>query len=372
MNIIIDLTVIRNKKQITGIERVAIESTKQLLTYLKNKSYKVFILCSKMGFEIAKDELTNIKDFEKLIFKKSPFFNRIATDQIWLPLIINKLKPKFVYFTTLGVPLFNRYPFYFIIHDAVAWAMPETTSKGMKLYYKPLIAFAVKKKNLKKIFTVSHFSKKEIIKYLHVDNEKIAVNYLGVKKIPVTEIKLVTNVSNKGCMDYIVTLGTLEPRKNLQNLINAFAILKSRYNYKGKLVVIGRKGWSGDLNIQDENNGNIVFTGFLEEKKMLDVLKKAKVYVFPSLYEGFGLPLIEAMALGVPIASSNQASLPEIGGNACLYFDPYKPEDMAEKINELLNSDSKREELKKKGFEIVKKYTWDAHRKTLISTMFEE
>ncbi|MFP5108567.1 glycosyltransferase family 4 protein [Neobacillus sp. C211] len=379
MKLVIDLTIIKNINQITGIERVALESSKYVIEKLASfEENSLHIICSKKGSMYIKREFQNHISKKNIKFYSSPYTNRIFTDQLWLPFIIDTIKPDNVYYTTLGIPIINKYPFCFIIHDAVAWAIPDTISKGMKYYYRPLLERAVKNRMVKKVITVSNFSKKEIVNYLKVDESKIVVNHLGVSnKFNFSnrmkdEVQISRNPIINTSKDYIITIGTLEPRKNLQRLIEAFRILKQEYGYSGSLMIVGREGWLNSLVIHEDIKDYVIFTGYVKDIDLYTLLKKAQVYVFPSLYEGFGLPLVEAMQLGIPIASSNSGSLPEVGQSACEYFDPYDIDDMAAKINIILSVNGKKEEYSKMGLTIAKNYTWEKHGKRLLNAILGE
>jgi glycosyltransferase involved in cell wall biosynthesis len=368
---VLDLTIIKSKFKITGIERVALESIRHILKIASSKQlgFKFYILCSKEGKELIENELSEYIFFHNISLYRSPVMNRLITDQIWMPIAIRKIAPDLVFYTTLGIPIINNYPYFIIIHDAVPWALPNTVSKGMKYYYKPLLQHSINNKLLKRIMTVSEFSKCEIIKYLSVDKSKIFVNYLGTTDFSTdTTLKDSKQVLKDYGIDskYIITIGTLEPRKNIQGLIKAFCILKQKYKFEGKLVIVGRKGWLNSLEITEEIKTEIVLTGYVSDEELRALLINSNAFIFPSFYEGFGLPLIEAMSLGVPIASSNRASLPEIGGDLCEYFNPENIEDMALKINKVLNktiSEFDIHLLKKRA----KKFTWEKHSENIIN-----
>ncbi|MGM0838448.1 MAG: glycosyltransferase family 4 protein [Bacillota bacterium] len=353
MKIVLDLTIVNNPSKITGVERVAIESVRELLNIGENINYSV--LCSKKGHSYIVKEL-GLSENKKIKVYKSFTNNRVLTDQVWIPMIINKIKPSLIYYTTLGIPIINKYPFIMIIHDAVAWKLPKTISKGMKYYYKPLIEHASQKKTCRKIITVSEFSKKEIINTLKIKPSKIMVNYLGVTPKIVAYRKKLNQSESKD--DYIITIGTLEPRKNIQGLIEAFCLLKSHYNYNGKLLIVGREGWIDSLNVNHKIIQDVVFTGFVTDEELTKLIMNAKVYVFPSLYEGFGLPLLEAMYLGTPTTCSNVASLPEIGGESACYFNPEDSADIAKTINDVLTNETRRKEMIRSGYDRADLFKW--------------
>lgn len=180
----------------------------------------------------------------------------------------------------------------------------------------------------KKIVTVSEFSKRRIISVLNKSPNFIQVIYNGISD-SFTNFRF-ENVQNKKSIKkynlpskYILCLSTLEPRKNLRLLVKAFNDLIIEKRIQIDLVLAGRKGWAMDdlLNgISEEAKKRIHFTGFISEESLPYVYKNASVFVFPSTYEGFGIPPIEAMSIGIPVITSDSSSLPEILGNAAFYF----------------------------------------------------
>ncbi len=162
--------------------------------------------------------------------------------------------------------------------------------------------------------------------------------------------------------NFILAVGTLEPRKNFATLIKGFVTFKKRHpDYK--LVIVGKKGWKfkdieasvEEYNMKDE----IIFPGYIKEDELHKLYKLAKVFVFPSLYEGFGIPPLEAMASGCPVVSSNVASLPEVIGDAGLLIDPKNAYKMAEAVSDLIDNDHVRSTMIERGFAQVEKFRWE-------------
>lgn len=167
-------------------------------------------------------------------------------------------------------------------------------------------------------------------------------------------------------------LGTLEPRKNLPTLLQAFAYLRQRkaIDPAWRLVLAGTRGWREDsifrtiksLKLEDA----VCLPGFIAEPDLPDVYRGAALFVFPSLYEGFGLPVVEAMGSGVPVITSNTSSLPEVAGDAALLIDPHDVDSLAEAMQQLLHDEDLRAHLREKGFKKVQKFSWEvAARRTL-------
>ncbi|MBI4004923.1 glycosyltransferase family 4 protein, partial [Candidatus Roizmanbacteria bacterium] len=161
---------------------------------------------------------------------------------------------------------------------------------------------------------------------------------------------------------YLLYVGTLQPRKNILTLIDAFHKLwKQIQTYK--LVIVGKKGWLyeeiftkvQELNLQEQ----VVFTDYLPDDQLVALYKNAFCFILPSLYEGFGIPVLEAMSFSCPVITSFASSLPEIGGDACLYFDPHSSDDLVEKIQRLRDDTALRKDLIKKGRERIKQFSWE-------------
>lgn len=172
--------------------------------------------------------------------------------------------------------------------------------------------------------------------------------------------------------EYILCVGTIEPRKNIPVLLKAFRLLREKYRFHLKLILAGEKGWgyedilkmSHQLGIQDD----VIFTGYIDEKTILYLYNYATAVVYPSIYEGFGLPVIEAMSCGVPVLISDIPSLREISGDAAIVFNPSDHEELAHKIEKVLSSEYLMAELRRKGLQKVSEYSWDKVVSSTIQT----
>lgn len=218
------------------------------------------------------------------------------------------------------------------------------------------------------IITVSQFSKNEIMKYMNVPGEKIAVMPCGVDMElyrPDYSPEDVQAVMDKHGIsgEYFLYLGTLEPRKNIDRLIEAYDLLRKRMKTVPKLVIAGRRGWHYDtlftkvhsLGLNDE----VIFTGYVDEADSPVLMKGALAFVFPSIYEGFGMPPLEAMACGTPVITSNAASIPEVAGDAAVLTDPFSVESIKEAMEQMLMNESLRSGLSQKGIKRAAHFTWD-------------
>lgn len=214
-----------------------------------------------------------------------------------------------------------------------------------------------------KILTISENSKGDIIKEYGVLPSKIAVIHLGIKdtnmsKMSKEEILEKYNIKSP----FVLFVGTIQPRKNIKKLIQAFSML-TKEDKETQLVIVGKKGWMyEDILNSDKEFGiedRVQFLHDVSNEDLPFLYKTAGCFVLPSLYEGFGLPVLEAMRFGCPVITSNISSLPEAGGDAALYVDPNDAEDIARAIKKVLTDEAFRSEMIKKGHEQVKKFSWD-------------
>jgi len=270
------------------------------------------------------------------------------------------------------------------IHDLILTKFPTTraTTLGPFLYfiknifYRLIILNAVWR--AKKVIAISEFTRKDIIKQFHVKEEKIIVTYEGAANLARGNDSLFAAKLNpeEALSDYniaepfLLYVGNAYPHKNLETLIKVFKQLHDE-QADLKLVLVGRddyfysrlKDYAKELNLWTESDNKIlktpvIFPGYVPDQKLEILFQKALLYVFPSKYEGFGLPPLEAMSRGCPVLSSNKTSLPEVLGSAAAYFDPYDEEEMLMKIKLLISDQALRQSLVSKGYERVKLYDW--------------
>ncbi|MFH1938298.1 MAG: glycosyltransferase family 1 protein [Patescibacteria group bacterium] len=289
-------------------------------------------------------------------------------EQILMPFKIRQAKVDLMHFPHFNVPVFCFKPFVVTIHDLILKRFPTRRVSALEpfsywfknLAYHLVIYSAVKRS--KKIIAISNYTKKDILKYFSIDSKKIKVIYEGVPDSPRTVIEndvLGTRTSFLGrSLDkpYLLYVGNAYPHKNLERLIVAFDGL----NKNGmQLVLAGRLDYFYKK-IQKRFSGfkNIVFTDFILDKDLPILYQNASLYIFPSLCEGFGLPPLEAMSYQVPVVCSKATCLPEILGQAAIYFNPEDIEDMKKKIKLVLEDKELQEKLKLEGNKRIKKYSW--------------
>lgn len=249
------------------------------------------------------------------------------------------------------------------IHDMTIFLFPEKHSKLRRLFFRFMMPIFIKKAD--KILAVSNNTKKDILRLLKVDGKKIAVIYESISEYynNIKKLNLNRKILEKYGIykDFILFVGMIEPRKNILLLLKAFIELDSELDLD--LVIVGKKGWYFK-NIEDFTDGlnnknlknKVIFTGYVPENELKYFYQSAYIFVYPSLYEGFGLPPLEAMACGTPVITSNVSSLPEVVGDAAIKINPNDLEELIRAIRLLYTDKSKREELITKGFEQSKKF----------------
>ncbi|MDO8609084.1 MAG: glycosyltransferase family 1 protein [bacterium] len=284
----------------------------------------------------------------------------IFWSQFFLPLFLYLHKKITIFFSPAHyVPRFCPVSTVVTIHDLAYLLYPnEFLQKDLfKLTHWTKHAIL----NSKKIIAVSKTTKKDICKNYHIEDDKINVIYNGYQKSvknPLSSWQSEFKVKEPT----ILYVGTLQPRKNINTLIQAFVKFKQVYP-EFKLMLAGKKGWMYDRifdEISDQGlNNDVYFTDYISDYQLMFLYKNVFCLVMPSYYEGFGIPVLEAMSFGCPVISSFSSSLPEVGGDASLYFDPNNMYDLFEKLSLLKRDNSLKSELIKKGLKRVKDFSWE-------------
>ncbi|MCX8082198.1 MAG: glycosyltransferase family 4 protein [bacterium] len=266
--------------------------------------------------------------------------------------------------TQYHTPLISHCHSVITLHDVSFIRYPEFFPEDIYLRLKLSLLYSVRK--AKKIITVSEFSKREILKFYKIDEEKIEVVYNGVSEkfrpIDTTKCdKVLENYSVK--KPYILSVSNLQPRKNLSRLIKAFiSIIKNNPAFPYNLVIVGKKLWLYNEMFDEIRNSNfverIVLTDYVPEEDLVYLYNGADVFIYPSIYEGFGLPVLEAMSCGCAVVTSNTSSLPEVAGNACVLVDPYNVEEIARAIQNVIRNPDLKMRLKMEGLKQSQKFSW--------------
>ncbi len=246
-----------------------------------------------------------------------------------------------------------------VIHDLNFEHYPEDIPKTARKYLQTYVPKFAQK--AKKLITVSDYSKQDIIKLYNIDPAKIVVAHNGgsenFKPIEEAEKILIKNQFSEGT-DYFVYVGALHARKNIERMMEAFTSFKKRTSSKTKLLIVGENMWGKSTNVNHQSN-DIVFTGHLKMEVLTKVVGSAKALVLVSYFEGFGIPLVEAMRCKVPVITSNVTALPEVCGPAGILVDPFNVSDISDAFESLDSNSKLLEELSEKAFEQSQKFSWD-------------
>ena len=310
-----------------------------------------FTLASEVKIISVKSKVYSLKEQTELFFK-IPDCDFFLSPHYNVPLLPIKANKRVV-----------------IIHDVNHIALVKTNNIIKRVYARLVIHFALLLSD--KVITVSKFSKSEILRYFNVKADAIKTIVLGINK----DIFKINNKNDQSRIStrynlpeqFLLYVGNVKPHKNLKILIRALAIIKANNTVNTcKLVIVGKKDGFitndqeigkeiAELNLQND----IIFTGYVPNQDLPLIYNLVALFVFPSLYEGFGLPSVEAMACGCPTVVSHSSSLPEVCQNASIYFNPEDSCDLAEAISKVLNDINLQGQLRSNGFELVKKYNWE-------------
>ena len=333
---------------ITGVQRCALELIKALDKYITEHSAEM----SQFDFTCLVPpnfQSTSFQKWKNISTQKVGKSSGNLWEQIELPFYSQS--GLLLCLCNIGPILsFNQVV---IMHDASVFAVPEAYSFMFKLKYRFIMRILGITARL--VITDSQFSKSELIKYLKIKQEKITVNTLGSEHILESNAdNLVFEKNNLPKKPFILTVGSSSPHKNIGRLISSFAKIDTDID----LIIVGGKYSKVFQKVEEKEEKNIIRLGYVTDAELRALYEKAIFLVIPSYYEGFGFPPLEAMACGCPVISSNRASLPEVGGDAVLYFDPENVQEMSEKISLLISDPSLRESQIKSGYEQVKLFNW--------------
>ena len=281
-------------------------------------------------------------------------------EQLVVPRVIHSQKVDLMHFPHFNVPLSYNQRFIVTIHDLIIDHFPDSRATNLPnwryrvklLGYKKILRHAVNQ--AEKIIVPSNFVKTDLTSLYQIPEDKIKVIYEGYF---LDEAHAAADIARLGInKPFFLYVGAAYPHKNLEKLVESFTLVNKKNNYQ--LVLAGKTDEFFIRLSQRVNDHNIIFTGYVAEGELKKLYQEALLYVFPSLYEGFGLPAIEAQAHCLPVVSSNRSSMPEILGDSAIYFNPDNAADLAEKINMVISDHKLRARLIQNGLLNIKKFSW--------------
>lgn len=331
------------------------------MTPAENQEIFLFI---KKGVDVS--ELKN--KFRIVEFKEQKAIKRNFLE---LPRLCKKYKLDLLH-TQYFIPINCPCKVVCTIHDICFEHYKNIFTKKEYLRQKILIPYAAKHSEF--IYTVSEHAKKDIIEHYKIEPQKVIVTYNAVgdefRKLNSTELNEAELRKKFGIGDseFILSVGNLQPRKNLPRLIKAFNNYVEHGEKNIKLVIVGKKAWLFDDILKEacNNTGKIIFTDYVTNKDLVRLYNAAKCFIYPSFFEGFGIPPLEAMACGTPVAVAKATSLPEVVGNAGLYFDPFDVNSIEKSIVTMFNEDI--DDYLMKAKEQVKKFSWRKSAELIIDS----
>jgi len=343
----------------TGIGRYTYELIHNLAKVDSEHEYVIF-LC-KEAYESF--ESPNVR-FKKVL---ADFSHYSAGEQFGFLRLLNREKLDLMHFTHFNAPLFYRRPFVVTIHDLTLSFFPgkKMTSPLHRLAYYTVVRTVIKRS--KAIISVSENTKRDIMRLFHIPDAKINVVYNGVN-VEFADIPPVSYEDLLGKLainkPFFLYTGVWRDHKNVVGMIKAFASFNKESGDRYNLVITGRNNpiyhEIPDLINQLGLKKSVHLVGLVSEKDLISLYKHAVSYVFPSFYEGFGLPPLEAMQCGTPVIASNTSAIPEVCGKEnALFFDPYDISDIANKMKMISSDENLRQNLISSGYERVKNFNWE-------------
>lgn len=346
--------------EFTGIGRYVYELIDKLMDTDKKNEYFIFMNKS----EYDKFEPRS-KRFKKVLVNAKHYS---FAEQFKYLRAIRKAKLDIMHFTHFNAPIFYRRPSVVTIHDLTLSFYPgkKMNSWYHRMAYNIVLKSAVR--NSKKVIAVSENTKADLVEMLHTDPKKIAVIYEGVNEnfTPKADKEFNEDVKKKYGItkEFMLYTGVWRGHKNLVNLIKSFGILRGEEGFEAQLVITGNedpyypevKRTVVELGLEHD----VIFPGMVSDEELVSLYQSAKLYVFPSLYEGFGLPPLEAMRCGTPVVASKTACIPEVcGEDNALYFDPYDSTDMANSIRRVWLDETLQKDLREHGLKHSLKFSWE-------------
>lgn len=322
------------------------------------------------------------KGVDDSLFKKTFEIVRLESENafvrnfIELPSLCKKYKLSLLH-TQYFIPFVRPCPVVCTIHDICFEHFKDIFTK--KEYYRQKVLIPYSAKKSAAVFTVSNHAKNDIQERYHISESKIYVTYNAVNssfrklnEVELNEIEL-REKFQIGNESFLLCVGNLQPRKNLPRLIRAYRKY-SKYSVEhSKLVIVGKKAWMFNEVIKEalEGTDDVVLTDYVSDMDLVRLYNAAYAFIYPSYYEGFGIPPLEALACGTPVAVANATSLPEVVGNAGVYFDPFNESDITNAIDIIMNNRDARQSSVEKSVDRVNYFSWEKSADIIIKTYQE-
>lgn len=361
--VFLDATTLYDKR--TGVGQYFAALMREVLKKDSNNSYTFFRFLApwktKQSLEAdlsTKSHMRYIRTFPGRVYSKLfKFGAKIPLD--WL---LNTTPDVFVFPAFIAYPSLGKSKVVIIVYDVSFLVYPQYTHDSILKYYNKYLPDSIRQAD--KIITISEHAKSEIMHYYKVPDEKLDIVYPAVdhkrfndRQVDISHVKSKYALKEK----YILFTGTIEPRKNILGLLEAYSLLPKKITNNYQLVLAGGKGWLDEdihRRLQELEELDIVVTGYVEDDELPKLYKGAAVFVYPSFYEGFGMPPLEAMACGVPVITSNNSSLPEVIGQAGISVNATDSQELSRQIEKVLSNPALAKKMISAGYRQAKKFSW--------------
>lgn len=357
-------------QEFAGVQ-YSIENLLCAFSQVEKKDLYIEVLLSK-GYKGNLTDNNSIK-IKTINLNTSNRFARIFFENFILPKYFKKNGFNLYHSPAYVLPFFAKIPSIVTVHDLISLDFPALCQNETALYYNLFISKSIA--NATKVLTVSNTIKKDILKrFPYIDESKIEVIHHGIHKRfrRIKSLPLLAAIKAKYSLPshFLLFVGNLEPKKNINRIIESFLVLKKDSAFQHKLVIVGKKGWKFgsifDLLKKHDLQEEVLLLGYVDKEDLPAIYSLADIFLFPSLYEGFGIPVLEAMSCGCPVIVSNRGALPEISGNICPQVNPYSISEIVEKTNLLLHDKDQRNSQIEKGLQWSENFRWGtAAEKTL-------
>ena len=317
--------------------------------------------------QLPSDRFRNVEVWTR-VARLGDNIEKLWWEQMGLTQAAMREKVYLVHCPYFAAPLFRTLPTVVTIHDVIPLVLPEYRAREASPFYTSVLSFASKRADA--VITVSECSRRDIVATLGIPAERIHVigNAVHASYYPITDSWLLSAVRERYniARKYILYFGGFDLRKNVQRIIRSYAALPAPLRAEYQLVIAGRLQLLGHPLYPDprplvrelDMGDRIIFTGQIREQDKAPLYSGATVFVFPSLYEGFGIPVLEAMACGAPVVTSRVSALPEVVGDAGVLVDPYSEPAISEALGDLLTSPKKRQELGQRARDRSRMFSW--------------
>ncbi len=357
-----------------GARRVAANVTRLLA---QRQEWELCVLTN------APNSLFSGAAVDQRVLRAPPFMPQVLWDQFFfphllVPLLLRRLRPQLSLFTNNLMPIWGAGRAIVIMHDLTPFVIPETYYAVHGLYQRWYMRRAARR--AAHIITVSEHSKSDILRILGVAETNVSVIRLGAdlpKPAPASgpDLPVEWGIDD---LPFVLYVGALHPRKNLGRLLAAFVQIKTQLSIPHRLVIVGAARWKRTHALDDALSGpygdDIIVAGQVDDGTLAHLYRCCDVFVYPSLYEGFGLPVLEAMSMGAPVVTSEGSALAELAGDAALLVDPHDVTSIRDGIAAVISDSALRETLRAKGLERAAEFSWErtaADTMSVIRAQFE-